>query len=112
MCQIGLTFGVGGLLFGVTAGKYRIAGGAESLPQRLLLPVRALHGGLPLGLCELGGFDGDTTALPILAQGGFDATATQQVRGIGRLAVDSAIKLAAGEETEFSRRAKDDGIYD
>lgn len=46
----------------------------------------------------LGGFDGDTTALPILAQGGFDATATQQVRGIGRLAVDSAIKLAAGEE--------------
>lgn len=45
----------------------------------------------------LGGFDGDTTALPILAQGGFDATATQQVRGIGRLAVDSAIKLAAGE---------------
>ena len=45
----------------------------------------------------IGGFDGDTTALPILAQGGFDATATQQVRGIGRLAVDSAIKLAAGE---------------
>jgi ribose transport system substrate-binding protein len=45
----------------------------------------------------LGGFDGDTTALPILAEGGFDATATQQVRGIGRLAVDSAIKLAAGE---------------
>ena len=46
----------------------------------------------------LGGFDGDTTALPVLAEGGFDATATQQVRGIGRLAVDSAIKLAAGEE--------------
>lgn len=45
----------------------------------------------------IGGFDGDTTALPILAEGGFDATATQQVRGIGRLAVDSAIKLAAGE---------------
>lgn len=45
----------------------------------------------------LGGFDGDTTALPILEKGGFDATATQQVRGIGRLAVDSAIKLAAGE---------------
>ncbi|MDY8108743.1 substrate-binding domain-containing protein [Fulvimarina sp. 2208YS6-2-32] len=46
----------------------------------------------------IGGFDGDTTALPILAEGGYDATATQQVRGIGRLAVDSAIKLAAGEE--------------
>lgn len=45
----------------------------------------------------IGGFDGDTTALPILAEGGFDATATQQVRGIGRLAVDSAVKLAAGE---------------
>lgn len=46
----------------------------------------------------LGGFDGDTTALPMLAAGNFDATATQQVRGIGRLAVDSAIKLAAGEK--------------
>lgn len=46
----------------------------------------------------IGGFDGDTTALPVLADGGFDATATQQVRGIGRLAVDSAIKLVAGEE--------------
>ncbi|EBA06131.1 substrate-binding domain-containing protein [Sagittula stellata] len=46
----------------------------------------------------IGGFDGDTTALPVLAEGGYDATATQQVRGIGRLAVDSAIKLAAGEE--------------
>ncbi|WP_308917199.1 substrate-binding domain-containing protein [Jannaschia sp. LMIT008] len=46
----------------------------------------------------IGGFDGDTTALPILADGGFDATATQQVRGIGRLAVDSAIALVAGEE--------------
>jgi ribose transport system substrate-binding protein len=45
----------------------------------------------------IGGFDGDTTALPILAESGFDATATQQVRGIGRLAVDSAVKLAAGE---------------
>lgn len=46
----------------------------------------------------IGGFDGDTTALPILVEGGFDATATQQVRGIGRLAVDSAIQLVAGEE--------------
>lgn len=57
--QIGLTFGVGGLLFSVTTGKYRVAGGAESLPQGLFLPVRALHGGLPLSLCEFGGFDGD-----------------------------------------------------
>lgn len=48
----------------------------------------------------IGGFDGDTTALPILAAGGFDATATQQVRGIGKLAVESAIKLAAGEKLE------------
>jgi ribose transport system substrate-binding protein len=48
----------------------------------------------------IGGFDGDTTALPILAEGGFDATATQQVRGIGKLAVESAIKLAAGEKLE------------
>ncbi|TQS73335.1 sugar ABC transporter substrate-binding protein [Rhodobacteraceae bacterium] len=45
----------------------------------------------------IGGFDGDTTALPVLAEGGFDATATQQMRGIGRLAVDSAIELVAGE---------------
>ena len=26
--------------------------------------------------------------------------------------VEQAASLAAGEETEFSRRAKDDGIYD
>ena len=46
----------------------------------------------------IGGFDGDTTALPIVADGGIDATATQQVRAIGRLAVDSALALVAGEE--------------
>lgn len=44
------------------------------------------------------GFDGDTAALEALRDGVFDVTATQQTQRMGRLAVDSAIKLAAGEE--------------
>lgn len=44
------------------------------------------------------GFDGDTAALVALKEGVFDVTATQQTQGMGRLAVDSAIKLVAGEE--------------
>jgi ribose transport system substrate-binding protein len=43
------------------------------------------------------GFDGDVAALKALKQGVFDVTATQQTQGMGRLAVDSAIKLVAGE---------------
>jgi ribose transport system substrate-binding protein len=44
------------------------------------------------------GFDGDTAALEALRDGVFDVTATQQTQHMGRLAVDSAIKLKAGEE--------------
>jgi ribose transport system substrate-binding protein len=44
------------------------------------------------------GFDGDVAALKALSQGVFDVTATQQTQGMGRLAVDSAIKLVAGEQ--------------
>jgi len=44
------------------------------------------------------GFDGDTAALEALRDGVFDVTATQQTQYMGRLAVDSAIKLAAGEK--------------
>lgn len=44
------------------------------------------------------GFDGDVAALKALKDGVFDVTATQQTQGMGRLAVDSAIKLVAGEE--------------
>ncbi len=43
------------------------------------------------------GFDGDTAALEALRDGVFDVTATQQTQQMGRLAVDSAIKLKAGE---------------
>lgn len=45
----------------------------------------------------VGGYDGDTGALLALNEGVFDVTATQSTRTMGRLAVDSAIKLAAGE---------------
>jgi ribose transport system substrate-binding protein len=44
------------------------------------------------------GFDGDTAALEALRDGVFDVTATQQTQLMGRMAVDSAIALAAGEE--------------
>ena len=44
------------------------------------------------------GFDGDTAALEALRDGVFDVTATQQTQLMGRLAVDSAIALVAGEE--------------
>lgn len=44
------------------------------------------------------GFDGDVAALKALSEGVFDVTATQQTQGMGRLAVDSAIKIVAGEE--------------
>jgi len=43
------------------------------------------------------GFDGDVAALKALKEGVFDVTATQQTQGMGRLAVDAAIKLVAGE---------------
>jgi ribose transport system substrate-binding protein len=46
----------------------------------------------------IAGFDGDVAALKALKDGVFDVTATQQTQGMGRLAVDSAIKLVAGEQ--------------
>lgn len=46
----------------------------------------------------VGGYDGDTGALLALRDGVFDVTATQSTRKMGRLAVDSAIKKAAGED--------------
>lgn len=45
----------------------------------------------------VGGFDGDTAALEALKNGVFDVTATQKTQFMGRLGVDMAIKLAAGE---------------
>ena len=44
------------------------------------------------------GFDGDVAALKALKDGVFDVTATQQTQGMGRLSVDAAIKLVAGEK--------------
>jgi len=48
----------------------------------------------------IGGYDGDVAALEYLAEckGPFIVTATQSTQLMGRLAVDSAIKVAAGEE--------------
>jgi len=45
----------------------------------------------------VGGYDGDTGALLAMREGVFDVTATQSTRKMGRLAVDSAIALAAGK---------------
>ena len=45
----------------------------------------------------LAGFDGDTAALVALKDGVFDVTATQQTQLMGRMAVESAKKLVAGE---------------
>ena len=49
-------------------------------------------------LSWIAGFDGDVAALKALKDGVFDVTATQQTQGMGRLAVDSAIKIVAGEK--------------
>lgn len=48
----------------------------------------------------IGGYDGDVAALEYLAkcEGPFVVTATQSTQLMGRLAVDSAIKVASGEE--------------
>lgn len=48
----------------------------------------------------IGGYDGDVAALEYLAEcnGPFVVTATQSTQLMGRLAVDSAIKVAAGED--------------
>lgn len=56
--QIGLSLGVSGVLFELTAREHRVAGGAKFLPQRLLLSGRSLHGRMPFGLGVLGGFYG------------------------------------------------------
>lgn len=44
------------------------------------------------------GFDGDTAALEALKDGVFDVTATQQTQKMGRLGVDAALALVAGEK--------------
>lgn len=45
----------------------------------------------------IAGFDGDTAALTALKDGVFDVTATQQTQKMGRMGVDAAIALVAGE---------------
>jgi ribose transport system substrate-binding protein len=44
------------------------------------------------------GCDGDTAALVALKDGVFDVTMTQQTQKMGRMGVDSAIALVAGEK--------------
>lgn len=50
----------------------------------------------------IGGYDGDVAALEYLAkcEGPFKVTATQSTQAMGRLAVDSALAVAAGETVE------------
>lgn len=46
----------------------------------------------------IGGFDGDTGALEAIERGVFDVTATQKTQGMGRMALEAALALAAGKE--------------
>lgn len=46
----------------------------------------------------IGGFDGDTAALEAIRDGVFDVTATQKTLEMGRMALDAALALAAGED--------------
>ena len=46
------------------------------------------------------GFDGDTAALVALKDGVFDVTMTQQTQKMGRMGVDSAIALVAGQKVD------------
>lgn len=43
------------------------------------------------------GFDGDAAALKVLKNGGFDATMTQKVRAMGKLAFQSVLDALAGQ---------------
>lgn len=62
--------------------------------------AQAIKVGNPSQTIVVGGFDGDTAALEALKNGVFEATATQQTQKMGRLAVDAAVKLVAGEKLE------------
>lgn len=72
-----------------------IFGQADGLAMGAAKAVAALNASQDI---YVGGYDGDTGALLALRDGVFDVTATQSTRTMGRLAVDSAIKVAAGEE--------------
>lgn len=60
--------------------------------------AQAIKVAKPTQTITLGGFDGDTAALEALKNGVFDVTATQQTQKMGREAVDSAVKIVAGEK--------------
>lgn len=60
--------------------------------------AQAIKVAKPAQRIYVGGFDGDTAALTALKDGVFDVTATQQTQHMGRMAVDDAIKIVAGEK--------------
>lgn len=60
--------------------------------------AQAIKVAKPTQTIALGGFDGDTAALEALKNGVFDVTATQQTQKMGREAVDSAVKIVAGDK--------------
>jgi ribose transport system substrate-binding protein len=60
--------------------------------------AQAIKVAKPAAKIWVAGFDGDTAALKALKDGVFDVTATQQTQRMGRMAVEDAIKLRAGEK--------------
>jgi len=72
-----------------------IFGQADALALGAAQAVKVAH---PDQRIWVGGFDGDTAALTALKQGVFDVTATQQTQKMGRMGVDAAIALVAGEK--------------
>ena len=72
-----------------------IWGQADALALGAAQAVKVAHPDQPV---LVAGFDGDTAALVALKNGVFDVTSTQQTQKMGRLAVDSAIALVAGEK--------------
>lgn len=72
-----------------------IFGQADALALGAAQAVKVAH---PDHRIWVGGFDGDTAALTALKEGVFDVTATQQTQMMGRMGVDAAIALVAGEK--------------
>ena len=67
--------------------------------------AKAVEGAGLTAQVTIGGYDGDMSALEYLSkcEGPFVVTATQSTRTMGKLAVDSALAVAAGQEVPESQ---------
>jgi ribose transport system substrate-binding protein len=67
--------------------------------------AKAVEGAGLTAQVTIGGYDGDMSALEYLSkcEGPFVVTATQSTRTMGKLAVDSALAVAAGQEVPASQ---------